>query len=89
MFYTLIAARVEAKLCLKKKEQDLLNQCRFGCCEAPVSKLRVTMSVASAKAKQKGLYIPRNFRVPDESLISVLYRDPTVESANRYEDLGI
>jgi hypothetical protein len=76
-------------VCLKKTEQLVVDQRRFEFCQAPDSKLRVSISVANTETKRKGIYIPRNYRVPDQSVISLLYRDGTEEFAIGSEDLGI
>jgi hypothetical protein len=58
---------IESKLALKK-ESDVL-QGSFGFYEPPTPKLRVQVVVPSDNAKEYGLYIPKNYRVPEASVI--------------------
>jgi hypothetical protein len=60
---------LEAKLALKKNEEASLLQGAFTFYDPPTPKLRVHMVVFSDMAKEHGLYIPRNYRVPESSII--------------------
>jgi hypothetical protein len=60
---------IEAKLGLKTGEETELMQGSFGFFEPPSPKLRVQSVVPSDSAKASGLYIPKNFRVPEASII--------------------
>lgn len=60
---------IEAKLALKKDEEADLLQGSFGFYEPPAPRLRVQVVVPSGSAKEHGLYIPKNYRVPETSVI--------------------
>ena len=60
---------IEAKLALKKDEESDLLQGSFGFYEPPTPKLRVQVVVPSEYSKEHGLYIPKNYRVPEASII--------------------
>ena len=60
---------IESKLALKKDEESDLLQGSFGFYEPPTPKLRVQVVVPSENAKEYGLYIPKNYRVPEASVI--------------------
>ena len=60
---------LEAKQALKKDEEADLLQGSFGFYVPPTPKLRVQMAVFSNVAKGRGLYIPKNYRVPESSII--------------------
>lgn len=60
---------IEAKLALKKDEEADMLQGSFGFYEPPTPKLRVQVIVPSDDAKEHGLYIPKNYRVPEASVI--------------------
>ena len=60
---------IEAKLALKKEEESDLLQGSFEFYEPPTPKLRVQVLVPSENAKEHGLYIPKNYRVPEASII--------------------
>lgn len=62
-------AIVEAKLAYKKEEERELHQTSFGFFDPPTPKLRVTTVIANEAAKTHGMYIPKNFRVPEQSTI--------------------
>ena len=66
---------IEAKLALKKGEEAELLQGSFAFLECPDPKLRILSAVPSDVAKQRGLYIPRNFRVPEASIIHKVFID--------------
>lgn len=66
---------IEAKLALKKDEQTELLQGSFGFFEPPTPRLRVQSAVASTAAKKQGLYIPKNFRVPEASIVHEVFTD--------------
>jgi hypothetical protein len=61
---------IEAKMAFKKDEQQELLQGSFGFFDPPSPKLRVTSVVANGPARERGLYIPKNFRVPQTSIIN-------------------
>ena len=65
---------LEAKLALKKDEEADLFQGAFTFYDPPTPKLRVHMVVFSDTAKEHGLYIPRNYRVPESSIIHQVHR---------------
>ena len=60
---------IEAKLGLKTGEETELMQGSFGFFDPPSPKLRVQSVVPSDSARARGLYIPKNFRVPETSII--------------------
>jgi hypothetical protein len=60
---------IEAKLGLKTGEETELMQGSFGFFDPPSPKLRVQSVVPSDSARASGLYIPKNFRVPETSVI--------------------
>ena len=60
---------IEAKLALKKDEEAELLQGSFGFHDRPTPLLRVQMVVWSDEARGSGLYIPKNYRVPEASVI--------------------
>ena len=60
---------IDAKLALKNEEKVSLLQGSFGFYDPPVPKLRVQSVVPSNNAGQYGLYIPKNYRVPEASII--------------------
>lgn len=60
---------IAAKLALKKDEEANLLQGSFGFYEPPAPRLRVQVVVPSESAKEHGLYIPKNYRVPETSVI--------------------
>lgn len=60
---------LEAKQALKKDEEADLLQGSFGFYDPPTPKLRVQMTVFSDVARERGLYIPKNYRVPAASVI--------------------
>jgi hypothetical protein len=64
---------IEAKMALKKKEEANLIQGSFGFYDPPVPKLRVQSVVPSNNARQNGLYIPKNYRVPESSVIHLAH----------------
>lgn len=64
---------VDAKLALKKEEEAGLLQRSFGFYDPPVPKLRVQSVVPSNNARQYGLYIPKNYRVPESSVIHLVH----------------
>lgn len=66
---------IEARLALKKGEQTELLQESFGFFDPPNPKLRVQSAVASDSAKERGLYIPKNFRVPETSIVHEVFVD--------------
>ena len=66
---------IEAKLALKKVEQAELLQGSFVFFEPATPRLRVQTAVASTMAKKHGLYIPRNFRVPEASIVHQVFTD--------------
>jgi len=66
---------IEAKLALKTGERAQLSQGSFDFIERPNPKLRVQSVVSSDGAKPLGLYIPRNFRVPENSIIREVFVD--------------
>jgi len=64
---------IEAKLALKNDEQAELLQSSFGFFEPPTPRLRVQSAVASPAAMKGGLYIPKNFRVPEASIVHEVF----------------
>ena len=64
---------LEAKLALKAGERAKLSQGAFEFIELPDPKLRVQSVVSSDRAKPCGLYIPKNFRVPENSIIHEVF----------------
>ena len=60
---------LEAMPGLKKDGEAELVQGSFGFLDPPTPKLRVQMVVLSKAAKESGLYIPKNYRVPESSII--------------------
>jgi len=60
---------IEAKLALKKDEEADLLQGSLGFYDPPSPKLRVQMIVPSRDSRDNGLYIPKNYRVPEASVI--------------------
>ena len=64
---------IDAKLALKKEEEASLLQGSFGFYDPPVPKLRVHSVVPSNNARQYGLYIPKNYRVPESSVIHLVH----------------
>ena len=74
---------IEAKLALKKGEAAELLQGSFGFLESPDPKLRILSAVPSDVAKQRGLYIPKNFRVPEASIIHEVFVDKRDSASSR------
>jgi hypothetical protein len=66
---------IEAKLALKVGEKADLSQETFDFIDPPTPKLRVHSIIASASAKKNGLYIPKNFRVPEASIVHGTFLD--------------
>jgi hypothetical protein len=64
---------IEARMALKKGEEATLRQRSFGFYDPPVPKLRVQSVVPSNNARQYGLYIPKNYRVPESSVIHLVH----------------
>jgi hypothetical protein len=64
---------IDAKLALKKEEEAGLLQGSFGFYDPPMPKLRVQSVVPSNNARQHGLYIPKNYRVPESSVIHLVH----------------
>lgn len=64
---------IDAKLALKKNEEACLSQGSFGFYDPPVPKLRVQSVVPSDNARQHGLYIPKNYRVPESCIIHAVH----------------
>lgn len=64
---------LEAKLALKKDEEADVLQGSFTFYDPPTPKLRVHMVVFSDTAKEHGLYIPKNYRVPESSIIHQIH----------------
>jgi hypothetical protein len=64
---------IDAKLALKKEEEAGLLQGSFGFYDPPAPKLRVQSVVPSSNARQYGLYIPKNYRVPESSVIHLVH----------------
>jgi hypothetical protein len=64
---------IEAKMALKKEEEAGILQGSFGFYDPPVPKLRVQSVVPSNSARQYGLYIPKNYRVPASSIIHLVH----------------
>lgn len=64
---------IDAKLALKKEQEVGLLQGSFGFYDPPVPKLRVQSVVPSNNARQHGLYIPKNYRVPESSVIHLVH----------------
>jgi hypothetical protein len=60
---------IEAKPALKRDEESELLQGSFGFYDPPTPKLRVQMVVPSNDAGEHRLYIPKNYRVPEASII--------------------
>ena len=54
---------------LKASEERGLNQLGLGFTDPPVPQLRVQQIVANEFARDAGLYVPRNMRVPESSVI--------------------
>jgi len=67
---------IEAKLALKKDEEAELLQGAFSFYEPPAPKLRVQVVVPSPNSKEHGLYIPKNYRVPEASVINRVHEGP-------------
>ena len=66
---------IEAKMALKKGEQAELLQGSFEFLDPPNPKLRVQSAVPSDSARARGLYIPKNFRVPEASIIHEVFME--------------
>jgi hypothetical protein len=64
---------IDAKLALKKEEEASLLQGSLGFYDPPTPKLRVQSVVPSNNARQYGLYIPKNYRVPGSSVIHLMH----------------
>jgi hypothetical protein len=85
------AIMLEAKLALKKSEAKAVAapQREFFEYPEPTLKLRATSVVSNDAARQIGLRINPNMRIPEDSLISEAFcDDPLVGSNQRFEDLG-
>jgi hypothetical protein len=72
---------IDAKVALKKDEETGLLQGSFGFYDPPVPKLRVQSVVPSNNARQHGLYIPKNYRVPEPSVIHLVHNGPQDHAA--------
>ncbi|MCE5311468.1 MAG: hypothetical protein LLG20_27855 [Acidobacteriales bacterium] len=60
---------IEAKLALRKDEEAETFQGCFSFHDPPTPRLRVQMVVPGGDARKHGLYIPKNHRVPETSVI--------------------
>lgn len=72
---------IDAKLAFKKDEEADLLQGSLGFYDPPVPKLRVQSVVPSHSARQQGLYIPKNYRVPESSVIHVVHNGQQDQAA--------
>lgn len=64
---------VRAKLALKKEHQRQLAQMRFGFSKSPLPALRAVEVDSNSAARSGGFSIPRNMRIPEESVIFRAY----------------
>lgn len=77
---------VEAQLALRKHEKYLLRQESLGFTDAPQPSLRAIKISPNDAAREIGLTIFENMRVPEESVISKVFASE-VDSAEAEEDL--
>jgi hypothetical protein len=72
---------IDARLALKKEEETDLLQGSFGFYDPPMPKLRVQSVVSSDNARGSGLYIPKNYRVPETSVIHQVHNGQQDQAA--------
>jgi hypothetical protein len=78
---------IRAEQALRKHEQRTLIQSSFGFAETPQPALRAVKASSNEAARQAGLVIFPNMRIPEDSVIAEVFRRGTGESI-RIENLG-
>lgn len=78
---------IEAGLGYKKAEEGRLNQLGFYFAKAPVAEVRVLSVNVNEPARQSGLFIPPNMRIPQRSIIYRTFKGELVERG-AVEDLS-
>jgi hypothetical protein len=76
-----------AGLGLKKSERDLFRQDTFGFVESPAPELRALKVTSNDAAREVGILIYRNMRIPPNSVIRRVFSDG-IQEAEAVEDLG-
>lgn len=79
---------LEAGLGYKKDEVRKLAQNSFGFIDEPMAELRVLNASANELARGTGVFIPRNIRVPKESVIYQVFNDELITQAEAVENLN-
>lgn len=79
-------ALLEARLALKRDEQRMAAQMGFGFKQQPQATLRVSNVTVNDAAVEAGLRMPRNWRVPENSVIYRVFHESQDDSAE--EDLS-
>jgi hypothetical protein len=76
---------IEAALALKKSEREHAAGTNDSP-DAPKPMLRVVVSIPNDAARKQGIYIPKNMRVPEESVIFKSFSQSLSEPEDTFED---
>jgi hypothetical protein len=79
---------VEVGLGYKKCEVRKLAQNSFGFIDAPTAELRVLHASANEQARRTGIFIPKNVRIPRESIVYQVFSDDLLLQAEAVENLS-
>ena len=80
---------IEAGLGYKRSEIRRLAQNAFDFADQPTAELRVLHANANEPAREAGIFIPKNIRVPKTSVVYQIFNDDLLTQAEAVENLSL